>query len=122
MYKRQVSVGLAAGASTKFKPTFSVPGTTRRLSCVVKFANGTSKQCTPQLVTGSNGLQFTITAQANNTVSTTVLSPLKTADTNRDCKVTSADAVGLRDLDGNGSVNAADTSLFFSYIGQNACN
>ena len=117
-----VSVGLAAGASTKFKPTFSVPGTTRRLSCVVKFANGTSKQCTPQLVTGSNGLQFTITAQANNTVSTTVLSPLKTADTNRDCKVTSADAVGLRDLDGNGSVNAADTSLFFSYIGQNACN
>lgn len=117
-----VSVALAAGANTKFKPTFSVPSTTRRLGCVIKFGNGTSKQCTPQLVTGSNGLQFSITTQANNTVTTTVLSPLKTADTNRDCKVTSADATGLRDLDGNGSVNAADTSLFFSYIGQNACN
>ncbi len=116
-----VSVALAAGANTKFKPTFSVLSTTRRLSCVINYTNGTSKQCTPQLITGSNGLQFNITAAANNSVSTTVLSPLKTADTNRDCQVTSADATGLRDLDGNGTVNASDTSLFLSFIGQNAC-
>ena len=116
-----VPVGLAAGASTKFKPSFSVPSTTRRLSCVVNFTNGTSKQCTPQLITGSNGLQFNITTAANNSVSTTVLSPLRTADTNRDCKVTSADSVGLKDLDGDGNVNASDTSLFFGFIGQNAC-
>ncbi len=116
-----VPLQLAAGASTKFKPTFSVPTTTRRLSCVINYTNGTSKQCPQQLITSDGGLQFTITAQSNNTVQTSVVDPLKVADTNRDCKVTSADATGLRDLDGSGTVNASDTSLFFSFLGQNAC-
>ncbi len=116
------AIGLSAGASTKFKPTFTIPSDTLRLSCVVTYANGDRKQCAPQLVTQTGGdLQFNVTTQPDGSVRTVVLTPLKTADTNGDCTVTASDGSGLRDLNGSGSVDAADSSLFLSFIGQNAC-
>jgi len=129
-----IDVSLRSGGSTKMKPDFAIPSDTRKISCVVQYADGSRKQCPPQSLTATGGsLQFNINTNADGTVRTALVSPLKSADLNGDCVITGADSsllsgsygvrgVGLKgDIDGDGIIGSKDMSLLLGLLGKNAC-